>query len=107
MGSIIITYLTVKYKDQITKKFKTEPRDRMDTIFDGYEKLIKQQQADIEHKTVNIGSLQDIVNKQRRQIEESQIMIDTLKIELEEAKGRNIALQRQLETMKKDYKEGS
>src|SRR5687768_4213386 len=88
VGSVVITYITVKYKDRLTRKLKGEPRDRMDTIFDGYEKLIKQQQADIEHKSLNIASLQDIIDRQRRQIEESQGMIDNLKVELEDARGR-------------------
>lgn len=106
IGSVIVTYLTVKYKNTITRKIRNEPKDRMDTIFDGYEKLIKQQQDDIQFKQLNIASLQIIIDKQREQIEESQHMIDTLKQELENARTRNLDLQDQLSHMKEDYKHG-
>lgn len=106
LGGIIITWLTVKYKGGVARKLSNKPKDRMDTIFDGYEKLIKQQQEDIERKQNHIDHLQVLINKQREQLEASQTMIDVLRDDLNESRRKNKTLEVQLKGMKKDYNGG-
>lgn len=104
LGGIATTYLTVKYRNQyVLNKKPVQSKDRMDTIFDGYENLIKQQQSDIDRKSKLIDHLQEIVDKQREEIARSQDMIDTLRDELADSQKRTKALEYQLSTMKEDY----
>lgn len=102
VGGIVIAYIV----NVIAKKSKiSRPKDRMENIFDGYDKLIAQQQDDIGRKTLHIEHLQTLIDRQREQLEESQTMIDNLRDELEDAKGRNQDLRDQLNSMKKDYRQ--
>lgn len=104
---IVTTYLTVRYKaNQVSRSQAAKPKDRMETIFDGYEKLIQEQQKDIERKAILIESLQKIVDKQREEIEKSQEMIDTLRNELVSSQKRTGQLEDQLADMKKSYEQG-
>lgn len=100
-GGVIIAYIV----NVVAKKNKaSKPKDRMESIFDGYDKLIIQQQDDIKSKTTHINHLQELIDKQREQLQESQEMIDGLKDELEIARGRNQELRDQLNLMKKNYR---
>lgn len=99
-GGLGIAYIT-----NVLAKRKKEraPKNRIEGIFDGYDKLIAQQQEDNDRKSDNIDQLQELIDTQRRQLNESQIMITALKDELEEAKGRNQELRDQLAAMKREY----
>lgn len=104
MGGILTTWLTLKYKDRIVARNRDQkPKDRMDTIFDGYEKLILQQQADIERKTVQIVSTQKIVEQLQKELDNTKELVHRQQDELEDSRQRNLELQSQLTDMKKEY----
>lgn len=104
LGAVVGTYLTVKYKDHIVKmRRKSEPKDRMETIFDGYENLIKQQQQDIARKSILIDHLERAMRKLAKELDESKRMIDQLKTDIEDATEQNTQLRQQLVTLKKEY----
>lgn len=107
LGGIVTTYLTVKYKDKVFKpKIKTQPISRIDTIFDGYEKLIQQQQLDIERKALFIEHLQKAVDQLRSDLDKTEDLLNDTRTELDREKARSEQLQSQLSSMKKDYNEG-
>jgi hypothetical protein len=76
LTSIIGTYLTVKYKPRLINKIKNAPEpDRSHFLFDGYEKLIKELQRDLEKSRHNaqkqsetIGHMQEKVNTLERNL---------------------------------------
>lgn len=100
--AIIGTYLTVKYKDRIVNRAE-KPKDRMETIFDGYENLIKQQQTEIERKGIVIKSLEGVVQRLEEELATTRRLLDLARDELEEAKTQNGDLKSQLEGMKREY----
>lgn len=104
LGSIITTYLTVKYKDKIIKKNKdAAPKDRMDTIFDGYESLIKQQQQDIDRKQRQLDATQGIIDRLQDELNQTREIVRQQQAELVESRESNKELIRQLDLMKNNY----
>lgn len=104
VGSIVTTYLTVRYKDVIIKRNKAAPpKDRMDTIFDGYENLIEQQQKDIERKTAVIQGLEAIVEQLQKDLDQTRTLLGKAHEEVRESKHQNKLMQQQLAEIKKDY----
>lgn len=98
---VITTWLTIKYKDRVVKTQR--PKDRMETIFDGYEKLILQQQAEIDRKTSVINSLEGIVGRLEQELMRTRQLLDTAQEELQETKKGNALLKSQFDTMRRDY----
>lgn len=99
---VITTWLTIKYKDRVVKKTQ-RPKDRMETIFDGYEKLILQQQAEIDRKTSVINSLEGIVDRLEQELMRTRQLLDTAQEELQETKKDSAMLKSQFDTMRRDY----
>ncbi|MFA5172580.1 MAG: hypothetical protein WC426_13545 [Sulfuriferula sp.] len=105
IGGIVTTWLTVKYKDRIIKtNAPSKPKDRMETIFDGYEKLILQQQSEIERKGSVIESLENIIDNLERELVTTKELLATTKAEVAETSSQNIQLKDQLKKMRIDYK---
>lgn len=92
VGGVAVTYLTVKYKNKIVKP----PKDRVETIFDGYEALIKQQQAEIVRKGVLIDRLEE-------QLITMEELVEKLRIDLSSSQYQIEGLSTQLTQMKVDY----
>jgi len=55
LGSIVITYLTKVYQRRTEKR--RQPKDRIETIFDGYDALIAQIRSDLSRKDELIENL--------------------------------------------------
>lgn len=103
-GGIITTYMTLKIRQLVINKAKDRaPRDRMETIFDGYENLIKQQQTDIDRKTCIITALEGIVERLQAELNETRHVLASAKNELVATQNQNTYLQSQLDSMKKEY----
>lgn len=102
--AVIGTYLTVKYKDRIIQK-ADKPKDRMETIFDGYENLIKQQQLEITRKGQVITSLEGVVDRLEKELVVTRKLLDAARDELKTAQVHNVELRDQLGLMKQQYRE--
>lgn len=100
--AVLGTYLTVKYKDRIVKKAE-KPKDRMETIFDGYENLIKQQQIEIGRKGQVITSLEGVVQRLESELATTRDLLSQAREEIKQSKDQNIELQEQLKEMKREY----
>lgn len=104
IAGIITTWLTVKYKDRVIRKTtSSKPRDRMDTIFDGYERLILQQQTEIERKQGVISSLEDIIDKLEHELETTRSLLSSTKAEMAETRRTNTDLKHHLTRLRKEY----
>lgn len=100
--AVIGTFLTVKYKDRIVKK-ADKPKDRMETIFDGYENLIKQQQIEIGRKGQVITSLEGVVQRLEDELRVTRDLLAAARDELKMAEKHNRELRQQLNGMKSEY----
>lgn len=108
VGSVLTTYLTVKYKNKIIKPSEDKnqdgtPKTRMDVIFDGYEKLIKQQQEDILRKEKQLQQTQDLIDRLQEEVDETRQIVKEQQKQLEEQKQLNQQLKEQLALMKKNH----
>jgi hypothetical protein len=102
--AIIVTYLTVRYKDYIIVGNKDKaPKDRMDTIFDGYESLIKQQQVDIDRKSKQLDQTQIIIERLQNELDKTKQIVQQQQQELNDSKDSNKELIKQLSQMKAHY----
>ncbi len=104
VGGIVTTWLTVKYKDRVIKKTE-KPKDRMETIFDGYEKLIVSQQEEIGRKSHVIKSLERVVDRLEDELHQTRKLLEDAREEVVQSQVQNNLLRKQLDGMKKDYKD--
>ena len=120
-SGIIITFLTMYFRAKaVTSKSMGKPKDRMDLIFEGYEKLIKELQSDIDRKAQVIDHFEKLADKYREDIRTSETMITSLRDQIEtledeiekltkelvESQSARDELKRQLEKMKIDFNKG-
>lgn len=105
VGGIATTWLTVKYKDRIIRRTVSpqRPKDRMDRIFDGYEKLIIQQQHEIDRKTSVISSLENIVEKLEQELATTKDLLSETKSEVAETRQQNSELKTHLQRLRVEY----
>ena len=75
----------------------------METIFDGYENLIKQQQTEVGRKGQIITSLEGVVRRLEQELETTREMLNVARDELKIATQQNEDLQTQLADMKANY----
>lgn len=93
-GSIITTFLTIKYKEWVeTKIQRGKAPDRMETIFNGYERLIHELQSDLK-------DARNTNEEQRTKLITMQVKIDTLENSLELARKQNDAITKELIELK-------
>lgn len=98
LGATYITYVVAKrHKD-------AKPKDRMETIFDGYEKLIAQQQIEIDRKGGVITSLENVVDRLEEELAHTRELLNQARQDLSLAREQNEELKSQLASMKRDYK---
>jgi peptidoglycan hydrolase CwlO-like protein len=97
IGSVGLTWLTLVYR---RRRSKTAPKDRIETIFDGYDALIAQLRSDIDSKTTLIGNLQKLVDSQAEDIARSQALIKQLQQQLTDSAANTERLQAQLANLK-------
>lgn len=101
IGGILAAYIAVRYKDRVTAK--NRPKDRMESIFDGYESLIKQQQLDIDRKESQLVRTQEIIDRLQVELNTTREIVDKQQRELVDSRKVNEDLVIQLSQMKKTY----
>ena len=101
LGIAYITYVLAK------RHRAARPKDRMETIFDGYEKLISQQQVEIDRKSTAINSLENVINRLEEELTKTRELLGAARTELSESREQNEELKTQLIAMRKDYSNGS
>ena len=105
LGSIVITYLTKVYQRRTEKR--RQPKDRIETIFDGYDALIAQIRSDLSRKDELIENLQKVVDSQGKEILRSQGLIGDLQEQLKQSAVQISRLQTQLEGLRTMSEKGT
>lgn len=104
LGGVIIAYITnVVAKKVQEKKAAAQPKDRMEQMFDGYERLIKQMAAEDERKAQIIRDQQLEINRMKQKLTEMEDNLQSAQDELIESHRSKVKLTNELDKMRKQY----
>lgn len=105
IGGIIIAYVTnVVAKKVQEKKAEKQPKDRMEQMFDGYERLIKQMAYEDERKAIIIRDQQAEISVMKKKLGEMEQSLESAQEELMNSHQSKVLLTKELEKMRKEYK---
>lgn len=105
ISGIIIAYIVnvMAKKVQETKQ-KKQPKDRMEQMFDGYERLIKQKDLEDDRKQRYIKIIEDELTATKLHVNKLEEAMDRTNEELAQSRAENQELQDRLTEMRKEYK---
>lgn len=104
LGGVIIAYITnVVAKKVQEKKAAAQPKDRMEQMFDGYERLIKQMAAEDERKAQIIRDQQAEINRMKVKLTEMEDNLQAAQDELIRSHDSKVKLTNELDKMRKQY----
>ena len=99
---VLGTWLTVKYKD--VKNYKqTRPKDRMEGVFDGYERLIKAQDQALALKERQLEQTQQIIDQLQEELNRTRDIVTMQQKEIETGRVNNLALREELKILKQQF----
>ena len=99
---VLGTWLTVKYKDHKAEK-PAKPKDRIETIFDGYEKLIREQEKAIVAKERQLEQSQGLLDQLQEELNRTREIVTMQQEEIQETREYNRALKQELASLKKQF----
>ncbi len=104
VSGVIIAYIVnVAAKKVQEKKERNNPKDRMEQMFDGYERLIKQKDLEDDRKVKAIQTLEEELTITRETVQRlERALIDT-QGELEISRQENQELREMLHKMREEY----
>jgi septal ring factor EnvC (AmiA/AmiB activator) len=105
VGGVLIAYITnvVAKKVQENKAAK-QPKDRMEQMFDGYERLIKQMADEDERKAHIIHEQQIEISAMKKKLTEMEARLETAQEDLLSSHKSKMTLTKELEKMRKEYR---
>jgi septal ring factor EnvC (AmiA/AmiB activator) len=105
VSGVIIAYIVnvLAKKVQETKAAK-QPKDRMEQMFDGYERLIRQKDAEDDRKQKYIKVIEDELTATKLHVGKLEEALDRTNTELVESRADNQELKKKLDEMRKEYK---
>lgn len=102
---IITTYLTsIAAKKVQAKKAEKQPKDRMEQMFDGYERIIEAKDREDHRKAAQIVELQASIDKMEDELLATRTMLNDTKDELVNSNVENKELKKMLHDMREEYK---
>lgn len=105
ISGVVIAYIVnVAAKKVQEKKAEKQPKDRMEQMFDGYERLIKQKDVEDDRKQQYIKTIEtelQLVKTHAGKLEEA---LDRTNEELALSRDENKELRQKLDEMRKEYK---
>lgn len=105
LSAIIIAYIVnVASKKVQQRKLSNKPEDRMERMFNGYERLIKQKDIEDERKAALIDELEQKLMETRTQVIHLEERLKISHSELDKSRIENRALKRILDEMREEYK---
>lgn len=105
ISGIIVAYIVnVAAKRVQEKKAEKQPKDRMEQMFDGYERLIKQMADEDERKAKIIHTQQVEINYMKKKLAEMEDNLQVAQDELIDSHQSKLLLTKELEKMRKQYK---
>ena len=85
------------------KKAEKQPKDRVEQMFDGYERLIKQKDVEDERKVKLMAELEAELTATRDMVHKLEHSLAITKQELELSRKENRELKDMLKTMRREY----
>ena len=106
IGGVIIAYIVnVAAKKVQEKKEKEGPKDRMEQMFDGYERLIRQKDMEDERKARLIDELEEEISLTRDMVKKLEHALSVSQQELDNSRRDNGELKQMLQEMRNEYTE--
>ena len=103
-SGIVVAYIVnVAAKKVQAKKEKQGPVDRMEQMFDGYERLIKQKDLEDERKARLIDELEEEIKMTRQMVKNLEHALAVSQRELELSREDNRELKDMLKQMRDEY----
>lgn len=103
-SAIAVAYIVnIASKKVQAKKIKEGPLDRMEQMFDGYERLIKQKDLEDDRKARLIAELEKEIEMTRDLVRKLESALAESQRELAISRQENQGLKQMLEDMRKDY----
>lgn len=104
ISGITIAYIVnVAAKRVQANKNKKQPKDRMEQMFDGYERLIKQKDAEDDRKQKYIKIIEEELRATKLHVQALETALAATNEELARSREESIAFQQQLDAMRKEY----
>lgn len=103
-GVIIAYIINVASKKVQQNRQKSQPKDRMEQMFDGYERLIKQKDVEDDRKVKAMQALEEELVLTRRNVQRLEKALAQTQQELLESREENKELHTLLAEMRKEYK---
>lgn len=105
ISGILIAYIVnVASKRVQEKKAEKQPKDRMEQMFDGYERLIKQKDAEDDRKVKSMKALEEELIFTRQTVQRLEQALEETQEELEVSREENRELREMLKEMRVEYK---
>lgn len=106
VGGVITAYITsVLAKKVAKKKSQKQPKDRIEQMFDGYERLIKQKDREDERKARLMHELEEELIITRKMVAKLEASLALTQQELEISRQENRELRGLLQKMRQEYVE--
>lgn len=104
IGGIIVSYITyvLAKKREVSKKSRS-PKDRMEQMFDGYERLIKQKDKEDERKGRMLNELEQELAITRKLVSKLEESLSITQEELKKSVAENQRLREDLAIIRKEY----
>lgn len=105
LGGIVVAYLVnVAAKKVQAKKAEKQPKDRMEQMFDGYERLIKQKDLEDDRKQKYILVIEKELGLTKEHVTRLETALVATRDELARSRDENKELRDKLDEMRKEYK---
>lgn len=103
-SGIVVAYIVnVAAKRVQARKEKQDPSDRMEQMFNGYERLIKQKDLEDERKARLIDELEEEIRVTRQMVKNLEHALAISQQELQRSREDNQELKDMLEQMREEY----
>lgn len=104
IGGVLVAYITnVVAKKVQEKKAQKQPKDRMEQMFDGYERLIKQMASEDERKATIIRDQQKEIVEMKQKLNEMEDNLAAAQEDLIKSHESKKLLTRELDKMRREY----
>lgn len=103
-GLGIAYIVNVQSKKVQSKKAKNQPKDRMEQMFDGYERFIQRQDIDIERKQQYINVIEKELALTKEHVKRLENALASTKSELVRSRDESEELRQRLNDMRIEYK---
>ena len=101
LGTAYIVNVAGKKVQQ--KKAEKQPKDRMEQMFDGYERLIKQKDLEDDRKQKYIQTIEEELRLTKEHVGHLERALEATKDELNESRVENQELRERLDEMRREY----